>query len=84
MPRLINADELIKQYAHPNELVYTFDIANRINDAPTIYGVEVVRCKDCKWWWERHKICAHDKHSYDNVCFQECEENDYCSDGEMR
>ena len=58
--RLIDADELIYESIDSsdtarNEYYYgTGIVAIRkedIDDAPTIDAVEVVRCKDCKWWY---------------------------------
>ena len=57
--RLIDADALIpmmKYATTDNEIgVFPirigFDAIKRvIDDAPTIDAVDVVRCKDCKWW----------------------------------
>lgn len=30
------------------------DVKAELEEAPTIDAVPVVRCKDCKWWVERH------------------------------
>ncbi len=46
MPRLVNADELIKMI--PTE---EYNARMAITYAPTVDAVEVVRCKDCKYAW---------------------------------
>ena len=46
--RLIDADALIEEaYA---EGAYGYVEAKQIADAPTINAVEVVRCRDCKYY----------------------------------
>ena len=55
MARLIDADELKEWFLRPysNEETYSnIDICSRINSAPTVDAVEVVRCKDCRWFGE--------------------------------
>lgn len=72
--RLIDADELIvMEYGGIKFVPKEF-----IDDAPTVDAVEVVRCKDCKWFNDFG--CAirivddSDKPT----------ENDYCSFGERK
>ena len=49
-----------------------------IDDAPTVDAVEVVRCKDCKYY-EDVKLLPHC-----TLCgIMKCED-DFCSDGERR
>lgn len=75
--RLVDADELIK--SAPTELGVPIW---QIEDAPTVDAVEVVRCKDCKWYerkfpWNRHSYeCSYLEAPMDD--------NDYCSLGERR
>lgn len=45
MPRLIDADALIKEACA--EGAYGYVDAKQIEDAPTVDAVPVVRCKDC-------------------------------------
>ena len=61
------------------------DIADRIFDEiteiPTADVVEVVRCKDCKYyekWSDRSIFC--NKH----IVFMGMNDNDYCSYGELK
>lgn len=75
--RLIDADALTKEIKMDIEDVGLQErkIFYRINDAPTIDAVEVVRCKDC-----RHRD-LFSCHLTDND-FQKDE--DYCSWGERK
>lgn len=53
MARYINLDDLIKLIKE-NGYVY----ANMLDTWPTADVVEVVRCKDCKWW--QNETCTGD------------------------
>ena len=76
MTRLIDADELLKIAMHPDahDYVDAWDIAK----APTVDAVEVVRCKDCKYWklvWDELHAC---------ICARGMlytKANEYCSHG---
>lgn len=46
-------------------------------DKPVVDMVEVVRCKDCKYW--RYNDCKNDTHGYCPI-----NENDFCSQGERK
>ena len=46
--RLIDADALIKEANE--EGAYGYVDAKQIADAPTVDAVEVVRCRDCKYY----------------------------------
>ena len=48
MARLIDADQLIKEANADG--AYGYVDAKQITDAPTVDAVEVVRCRDCKWY----------------------------------
>ena len=97
--RTIDADYVlgkIGEYAmHPNEelvnnLAIAFDI---VVDAPTIDAVEVVRCKDCKYFefdsWAKvneipiivaHEICKF----WGSGCGCKTDSDGYCSFGERK
>ena len=62
--RLIDADAL------------PISVAWDIKDAPTVDAVEVVRCKDCKYWNGETNGCAR------NPCVVALRKNDFCSYGE--
>ena len=95
--RLIDADALTKEIKMDIEDVGLQErmIFYRINDAPTIDAVEVVRCRDCIHWFP-HTQCGFDEdndeyHDYcgllipddDYYAFQR-KPDDYCSYGERR
>lgn len=45
-----------------------------VESAPAVDAVEVVRCRDCKWW-----------NDYEESCFGKvAREDDYCAWGERR
>lgn len=73
--RLIDADEL-EEKAWRFGLGTREDVANLIRNAPTVDAVEVVRCKDCVYFWDG--VCtAHT----DAIC---TDENEFCSWVERR
>lgn len=87
MGRVIDADELIKEFEWLESVVYeknrVQDAIQRIKNAPTVDAVEVVRCKNCKHWtydnYHKHHYCAN-KFGLRYVC----PENNFCSYGERR
>lgn len=64
-----------------------YDYLAEIDDAPTIDSVEVVKCKDCRWW-SGSANTSHNNH----LCKRALDQNvdywtrgdDYCSCGEHR
>lgn len=65
--------------------IYVFGVEDVLEYAeclPTVDAVEVVRCKDCKWWkrmnGDKRLQCFH------NHGLIRTTENDYCSRGERR
>ena len=84
--RLIDADALTKEIKMDIEDVGLQErmIFYRINDAPTIDAVEVVRCKDCK---NRGEICSMryiEMVGEDERIHDYSTDNGYCSWGERR
>lgn len=77
--RLIDADALkehVKKYTSVFAKYDWREICEMLNDAPTVDAVEVVRCKDCVYFWDG--VCtAHT----DAIC---TDENEFCSWGERR
>lgn len=78
--RLVDADDFIKKLALAPMIQEAMRKA--FNQMPT---VEVIRCKDCKWWktnysWNgnEHKICVRE--AYEPLRNAE----DFCSRGERR
>lgn len=87
MSRYIDADKLIKFFPDDGEGNWTYNVTAQsyINTQPTANMVEVVRCKDCKWWksifsWngKEHKVCVRESAEPPR------ESDDYCSYGERR
>ena len=75
--RLIDADRALaivrdQGIAHPNAYHLTNYATLILREAPTVDAVEVMRCRDCKYWGDgRHTgWCAA--------------ENDFCSFGEPK
>lgn len=80
--RLIDANEIeelfYKQIEYgATDLKNAFDDA--LQDAPTVDAVEVVRCKDCRYWEEETGVCEKlsdfdcsvldlDVFNYDDFC----------------
>ena len=79
--RLIDADALMASYAvaysTTNNRWHIYVNIETINSAPTVDAVEVVRCKECKWY-KSEMIPATVK------CLIYCKPIDYCSYGERR
>lgn len=79
--RYIDADKLIQRFrpftdVFGTKMVHIDSVVHVIKNEPTADVVEVVRCKDCKWY---HGIgCAI------NIVDEsdEPKDNDYCSFGE--
>lgn len=77
MARYIDADATHKLCADMCELVV------KLYTMPTADVVEVVRCKDCRYWQEYqeghypNELCPWDKN-------ETTDEDDYCSYGERR
>ena len=85
--RLIDAD-LLSEAIYDNvsapyeEAVWAKeDCLTEIDAAPTVDAVEVVRCRECKWWQEDDDIGHCDNpDGLDNYAKPE----DFCSYGEKR
>ena len=57
-------------------------VINRICAAPAADVVEVVRCKDCKYWDTGYRFCKF--HGLDSMGNSAFGENGYCSYGERK
>lgn len=83
--RLIDADDL-KELMHiacigqDKEFINIFE--NVINDCPTIDAVEVVRCKDCKFYETEHYYKGICKNIIGLVYVNDG--NNFCSYGERK
>jgi len=81
--RLIDADNLTQKLymlteVLGTELVHIDTIVDHIENQPTIDAVEVVRCKDCKWF-EKAGCAIYIVDDSDRP-----KETDYCSFGERK
>ena len=75
--RLIDADRAIeivrsRGIAHPNAYHLTNYATLILREAPTVDAVEVVRCKDCKYF--KTRLCENED-NYDDW---------FCADGERK
>ena len=74
--RLIDADEIPYTDLSEGHGVCWVTFMDWIDEMPTVDAVEVVRCKDCKWYHEiGYAIKIVDESD-------EPKDNDYCSFGE--
>lgn len=91
--RYIDADKLKEELKHSGYCNNNWlDIEMYINNQPTADVVEVVRCKDCKWWGYLDdkgpvRVCHAAKHGYksrnwDIGIYRTYTEDFYCADGE--
>lgn len=55
---------------------------HRVREFPSADVVEVVRCKDCKWFTAVNEACG--KCTYRTRAFLYNENDDYCSYGERK
>lgn len=74
--RLIDADALPEYTGYA---LSANEVAMAVEDAPAIDAVEVVRCRDCKWY--KTMYCKMDRWT-DLVTVYMAKEDDYCSYGE--
>ena len=74
--RLIDANALIAEYdrLHIGE---PGKARKLIADAPTVDAVEVVRCRECKYWGDEAGKLQHS----DGVLFARCKVHNYLIDG---
>ena len=80
--RLIDADralEIVRDQgiAHPNAYHLTNYAVLILREAPTVDAVEVVRCRECKYWGDEAGKLQHS----DGVLFARCKVHNYLIDG---
>lgn len=73
--RLIDANEFIKEANADG--AYGYVDAKQIADAPTVDAVEVVRCRECKYWGDEDGKLQDS----DGVLFARCKIHNYLIDG---
>lgn len=89
--RLIDADKLLARYkercegckfaetqTHCKYFCDIADIISDIEDAPTVDAVEVVRCRKCKWWNEKKRVCEHPEWTDMDGWHKATDASDYC------
>lgn len=82
MPEYIER-ETVLQTLNENKIPYNVDVNYFITNAPAVDVVEVVRCKNCKYWFSPSNDDAHYckyKYGLQGLVAEE----DYCSYGERR
>ena len=85
--RLIDADAFLKDIltAGIGKTIIEYsesDIGYMIRRRPTIDAVEVVRCKDCKYWQDNNDGYPHEECRWEHG--ETPDANDFCSYGERR
>ena len=82
MARLIDADralEIVRDQgiAHPNAYHLTNYATLILRDAPTVDAVEIMRCRDCKYWGDEDGKLKNS----DGDLFARCKIHNYLIDG---
>lgn len=89
--RLIDADALMSELKVKRKYLDTSTVIGRgeyialnkaitmLDEQPTVDAVPVVRCKDCRYWWEEERQCKGEM-----GFARHWEADDYCSNGERR
>lgn len=67
-----------------NPLASLDELINRIFSAPTVDAVEIVRCRDCKYWWHANEMCIHPKYVTGRVVVVEAQKDHFCGYGERK
>ena len=85
--RLIDADAFLKDIltAGIGKTIIEYsesDIGYMIRKRPTVDAVEVVRCKDCKYWQDNNDGYPHEECRWGHG--ETPDANDFCSYGERR
>lgn len=88
MNRYIDADyayKVLTEYYHQRTDVQHLALKEALDRVPTADVVEVVRCKECKWWDET--TCSSTLTPDNRLCLANCcywRADDFCSFGERR
>ena len=82
--RLIDADEAIINFGFEwDDIPPTIEEFVRfLKKQPTVDAVEVVRCKDCKYWQDNNDGYPHEECRWGNG--ETPDANDFCSYGERK
>lgn len=89
MPRLIDADDLLmdNSWAFYDENGNRNDACIAVENAPTVDAVEVVRCKDCRYWDTNGYGAEYDSEGYgwcEEIGEFDTKKDWYCGWGERR
>lgn len=89
MKRLIDADALSEKLCETTIFIKDGEVFQRmINDAPTVDAVEVVKCKDCKFYTDAgtipNKSCCGFCTKLGAVSYYGVDATDFCSFAERR
>ena len=59
---------------------------NIVDSQPTADVVEVVRCKDCMWWYPREygSVIGRCENPYNGLATEYIEEDEFCSYGKRK
>lgn len=68
------------------EYIVPFTDAAAVEKFEQVHGTNgmLVRCRDCKHWWNENEVCTHDNHVHGDVCCHKCKADDFCADGERK
>ena len=78
--RLIDANAMRDDWVENGENEYVYDtnaVLDSIDLQPTVDAVEVLRCRDCKYWGDE----AGKLQNSDGVLFARCKVHNYLIDG---
>ena len=85
MPKYIEREKLIENICAIQDLrtLSTKTIGEAISKTPAADVVEVVRCKDCVWWYPREygSVIGRCENPYNGLANEYIEEDDFCSYG---
>ena len=62
--------------------MFTIGIQQSVDEQPTVDAVEVVRCKDCKYWQDNNDGYPHEECRWGNG--ETPDPDDFCSYGERK
>jgi hypothetical protein len=87
MPKYIERGSLLKKAKSlQNKLFAVPLILDAIEYATTVDVIEVVRCKDCLWWYPREfgSVIGRCENPYNGLANEYIEEDDFCSYGKRK
>ena len=84
--RLIDAYDVKELINGLSELPWEEKVDYLVDSLPTVDAVEVVRCKDCKHWYEPEGVCLkiYSDGDVSPYAWQYRNADDFCSYGERK